>query len=201
MHNRHMMNKTESKMLQQVTGLTLQEILDDLVGAKFVAIDTLTVLPLNKTLGGRGTGANPHFGRVLKRSEGCSVMVYSNTKSNAYENMVKRRLANNGQDPEKFELQARKWGERVANTCFIKHTKDGVEKTYMEVIFLRGPKKVEYLLNGKPIDKGDIMGFKEPTVSPQAQGGLGGTEDEVILRTFECNSIKRIRTDKKEYIL
>jgi hypothetical protein len=188
-------------MLQQVTGLTLQEILDDLVGAKFVAIDTLTVLPLNKTIAGRGTGANPHYGRVLKRSEGCSVMVYSNTKSNAYENMVKRRLAKSGQDPEQFELSQRKWGERITNTCFIKHVKDGVEKQYMEVIFMHGPKKVEYLLNGKPIAKGEIIGFREPTVSPDAQGGLGGTEDEVILRTFECNSIKRIRTDQKEYIL
>jgi hypothetical protein len=46
-----------------------------------------------------------------------------------------------------------------------------------------------------------VIGYKEPSVNPLLQGGLAGTEDEVILRTFECNSIKRIRTDKKEYIL
>lgn len=188
-------------LLQQVTGKTLQEILGELEGAKFVAIDTLTVVPLNKTIAGRGTGANPHFGRVLKRSEGCQVMVYTNKKSNAYENMVKRRLEKNGQDPEQFELSARKWGERIEDSCFIKHTKDGVEKQYLEVIFLNGPKKVEYLLDGKPIAKEELIGFREPSVNPLMQGGLAGTEDEVILRTFECNSVKRIRTDSKEYIL
>jgi hypothetical protein len=147
MVNNTMESKMTATLLQQVTGLTLEQILDDLVGAKFVAIDTLTVVPLNKTVGGRGTAANPHYGRVLKRSEGCSVMVYTNTKSNAYENMVKRRLQKNGQDPEQFELSQRKWGKRVQDTCFIEHTnKDGVSKRYLEVIFMHGPKKVELLL-------------------------------------------------------
>lgn len=190
-----------TQQLQQVTGKPLQEILGELEGAKFVAIDTLTVQPLNKTINGRGTGDNPHYGRVLKRSEGCSVMIYTNKKSNAYENMVKRRLAGRGEDPEQFELKARKWGQRVEDTCFIKHTKDGVEKLYLEVIFLRAPKKVEYLLNGKPIAKEEIVGMPKESVNPEGQGGLAGTEDEVVLRTFEVNSIKRIRTDSKEYIL
>lgn len=185
-------------MVQQVTGLTLEQILADINGAEFASIDTLTVVPLNKTIAGRGTGANPHFGRVLKRCESMSVMVYTNKKSNAYENMVKRRLLKEGQDPEQFELSARKWGVRIEDTCFIKHTKDGVEKHYLEVIFMSGPKRTEYLLDGKPIAKEDIVGLREEAVNPEAQGGL---EEKVILRTYGVESVKRIRTDKKEYIL
>lgn len=187
-----------SATVPQVTGMTLEEILADINGVEFASIDTITTVTLNKTTGGRGTPANPHYGRVLKRCESMSVMVYTHKTSNAYENMVKRRLAKEGQDPEQFELSERKWGERVGDSCFIKHVKDGVEKRYLEVIFLHGPKHVEYLLDGKRIAKEDVIGLKEAAVNPDSQGGL---EDKVILRTYSVESVKRIRTDKKEYLL
>lgn len=188
---------------QQVTGMSLQAILDDINGAEFASIDTLTMVPLNKTLGGRGTGANPHFGKIFKRAEGISVMVYTNKKSNAYENMVKRRLTKEGQDPNQFELGERAFGTRIKDTCFIEHTlKDGTYQMYLEVICMSNAKRVEYMqLTDKglvPIAKEEIIGMRDSEPNPEGQGGL---EDKVIVRTFKVENVKRIRTDKKEYLL
>lgn len=190
---------------QQVTGLSLEDILADINGAEFASIDTLTIVPLNKTLGGRGTGANPHHGKVFKRTEGIRCMVYTNKNSNAYENMVKRRLVKEGQDPEQFQLGERAFGKRIENTCFIEHTLKGetVPQKYLEVICIGdGPKLSEYLLvtdrGMRPIAKDEIIGLKPESVNPDSQGGL---EDKVIIRTFRVENVKRIRTDKKEYLL
>lgn len=190
---------------QQVTGLTLQEVLGDINGAEFASIDTLTMVSLNKTLGGRGTGANPHHGKVFKRTEGIQCMVFTNKNSNAYENMVKRRLAKEGQDPEQFQLGERAFGTRIENSCFIQHTLKGetVPQIYLEVICIgNGPKLSEYLVLTEkglvPIAKEDIIGMKPETVNPEGQGGL---EDKVVIRTFKVENVKRIRTDKKEYLL
>lgn len=192
-------------MTQQVTGLSLQAILDDINGAEFASIDTLTMVPLNKTLGGRGTGDNPHHGKVFKRTEGIQVMVYTNKNSNAYENMVKRRLVKEGKDAADFVLGERAFGTRIENSCFIQHTLKGetVPQIYLEVICIgNGPKRVEFLhLTDKglvPIDRESIIGMKPETVNPEGQGGL---DDTVVIRTFKVENVKRIRTDKKEYLL
>lgn len=194
-------------MTQQVTGLTLREVLADINGAEFASIDTLVAVPLNKTLAGRGTGDNPHHGRVFKRSEGISVMVYTNKNSNAYENMVKRRLVKEGKEAEDFQLGERAFGTRIENSCFIQHTLKGqtVPQEYLEVICLHGAKRTEYMvLNDKnqlvPIKKEEIIGMKPEAVNPEGQGGLS-EENRVIIRTYKVENVKRIRTDKKEYLL
>jgi hypothetical protein len=179
-------------MLQQVTGKTLQDILNDINGAEFAAIDTMTVVPL---LGGK---KNPMQGRVIKRSEGCSVMLFTNQKSNAYAKMVARRLEKEGKDAANFTLGPRTWGERIPNTPFVQHIKDGVTQMYLEVIFMHGPKRIEFLYDGKPIAREDVIGLKADEPNEESQGGL---ENKVIVRTFKCENIKRIRTDRKEYIL
>lgn len=192
-------------MTQQVTGLTLTEVLNDINGAEFASIDTLTMVPLNKTMAGRGTGDNPHYGKVFKRTEGIQVMVYTNKNSNAYENMVKRRLVKEGKDAADFVLGERAFGTRIENTCFIQHTLKGetVPQLYLEVICIgNGPKRTEFLqLTDKglvPIAKEDIIGMRPETVNPEGQGGL---ENTVVIRTFKVENVKRIRTDKKEYLL
>lgn len=188
----------------QVTGLTLEAVLADINGAEFASIDTLTMVPLNKTLGGRGTGANPHFGKVFKRTEGIHCMVFTNKNSNGYENMVKRRLAKEGKDPADFQLGERSFGKRIENTCFIEHTNAAGEyQKYLEVICIGdGPKHTEYLLLTDkglvPIEKENIIGLKQSAPNPEGQGGL---EDKVEIRTFKIENVKRIRTDKKEYLL
>ena len=109
--------------------------------------------------------------------------------------MVQRRLIAEGKDPTSFELQPRTWGERIPETPFIHHHKDGVDTFYLEVIFLKGGES-QYLLDGKPIDKKDIIGLKPATAAEQ-----GGLENKVIIRSFKLSSIEKVRIDGMEYKL
>ena len=164
-----------------------KKLLENVNGASFVGIDTETVVALT---GGKG---NPQKGRVTKVVTGSSVMVFQNKNANGYENMVERRLAAEGKDSKSFELGPRKWGTRITNTPFIEHDKDGTTKHYLEVIFLNAG-EVNYLLDGKPIDKVDVIGLPKPR--PSGQGGL---ENQVIIRSYALDSIRAIRIDKTEY--
>lgn len=170
-----------------IKGATLQEIFANINGAAFIGIDTVTEVKLT------GGKKNPFAGRVTKASAENSVQVFTNKKSNAYENMVKRRLEKEGKDPESFELSPRAWGTRIPNTPFVEHN----GALYLEVIFLKAGKST-IMLDGLPYtgDTKDIQGFpveKEPT-------GQAGLEDQVIIRTFKADSIKRIRVDGNEYV-
>lgn len=168
----------------------LQTILATVNGASFIAIDTLT----NVTL--KGGKSNPFQGRVTKANVGSSVMVFQNKHTNAYENMVKRRLEAEGKDPQSFELSARKWGTRIPETPFVEHN----GKLYLEVIFLK-PGRVDLLVDGLPYDQkkhGDIPGLPEDAPSEESQAGL---ENKVIVRTYAVESIKRIRVNQQEYVL
>jgi hypothetical protein len=172
----------------------LINILGTVNGASFVSIDTLTEVKLT------GGKSNPFQGRVTKRMTGASVMVFQNKKSNAYDNMVKRRLEKEGKDPASFVLGERKFGKRIPETPFIEHIKTGPDgkqfiERYLEVIFLKAG-TTELLVDGLPYT-GEIPGLPEER-EPTGQGGL---ENQVIIRTYKCDSIKKIRIDKQEYVL
>lgn len=156
-------------------------------GASFVSLDTETVVPL------KGGKANPMKGRVTKRIAGAQVMVFQNKNSNGYENMVHRRLVSEGRDPASFQLSPRVWGERVENLPVVRHVKDGEIKFYLEVIFLKSG-RVEYFLDGNPIEKSEIQGLED-----KEEGEQGGLEDKVIIRTFALDSVRKIRVNKDEY--
>jgi hypothetical protein len=158
-------------------------------GASFVGIDTLIEVKLT------GGKKNPMQGRITKRMVGASVMVFQNKNSNGYENMVERRLIQEGKDPTAFSLGPRLWGTRIPNMPIIEHFKDNETKYYLEVIFLK-PGKVEYKLDGAPIDEADIEGLPVVKSDPEAQGGLDNT---VIVRTFSADSITEIRVDGKVF--
>lgn len=165
------------------------KIFADVNGASFVGVDTITEVPL---LGGK---KNPMQGRVTKRTVGNSVMVFQNKKSSSYGDMVQRRLVAEGKDPASFELQPRTWGERIPETPFISHVKDGEMQFYIEFIFLKGGKST-YFLDNVPIDEKDIIGLKPATESEQ-----GGLENKVIVRSFKLSSIEKVRIDGMEYVL
>jgi hypothetical protein len=159
----------------------------DVNGANFVGIDTLTEVKL------KGGKKNPQQGRVTKRMIGASVMVFSNTKTNAYQAMIQRRLVAEGKDPKSFSLSPRTWGTRIPDMPIVEHTKDGETKYYLEVIFLKQG-TVEYRLDGLPIAKADIVGLIE------SEGGeQGGLDDKVIIRTFAADSITEVRVDRKVF--
>lgn len=159
--------------------------LENLVGGTFVGIDTETPVTL---LGGK---KNPMQGRVTKRMVGATVMCFSNTDTNAYENMVKRRLGQEGKDPSDFVLSPRAWGERVKGTAFVEHK----GKHYLEAIFMR-PGKVEYLLDGAPIAATAIEGLN----SKGDAGEQGGLENKVVIRTYTLENITAMRVNGQEWV-
>ena len=158
---------------------TAQTVFGALAGGTFVGIDTRTSVKLT---GGR---KNVQQGRVTKVMRGATVMVFTNAEVNAYDAMVRRRLAAEGLDPESFTLGERVWGTRVAGTPFVEHN----GKYYLETIFLK-PGTVEYELDGVPVSPLLIEGLPDSRVDPESQAGLG---DKVVVRTFALDSIMGLR--------
>lgn len=102
---------------------------------------------------------------------------------------------------EAFNVSARKWGERVPNTPFIKHVKAGDVHAnyYLDTIWLRAG-TVEFFLDGNPINEADIEGYEKPEVKEGAnvQGGLKA-ENQVIVRSIGLDSVLRIKTGGTDY--
>lgn len=172
------------------TATPIRSILADVNGATFVAINTQTTPQMRKTIDtDEGRESNPHYGRIQKFINGASVMVFQNKTINGYDAMVKRRLEAEGKDPASFELGPRQWGERLKGLPLVEHK----GKLYLEVIFLK-PGKAHYTLDGKEIDKSEILGL-----SKGQEGEQGGLSNKVIIRTFALDSITAIRINHKIY--
>jgi len=165
----------------------LEILMKDVNGATFIGIDSVTVVPL------KGGKANPYRDRLTKVVTGSSVMVFQNKETNGYENMVKRRLEQEGKDPNQFQLSPRVWGIRRQGQPFIDHK----GKVYLEVIFLK-PGEVKYLLDGQvQIDPSTIPGFE----SDKEEGKQGGLDNKVIIRTYAVDSIKAVRINHTKHVL
>lgn len=176
--------------------LNLRTLLAGVHGGTFLGIDTEITVPLCRTIGRkRGTPPNPHYNRVTKRHTGAQVMCFQNKTTNAYANMVERRLIAEGKNPSRFELKPRVWGERIPDLPIVQHIpKNAVNpKFYLEVIFLRAGTS-EFFLDGNPIDKDQIIGM--PLDSPHNDEYQGGLDDEVIIRTYDVDSLVALRVDK-----
>lgn len=156
---------------------TAQAAFETLEGGTFVGMDTVTDVKLT------GGKKNPQQGRVTKRMTGAQVMCFTNSKTNAYDAMVRRRLEAEGKDPESFELGPRAWGHRITGTPFVEHN----GKHYLEVIFMKSG-AVQYLLDGQPVDETAIEGLPD-----RKEGEQAGLEDKVVLRTFSLDSIVELR--------
>ena len=166
---------------------TVEAAFATLTGATFVGLDSQTTVALK---GGR---ANPMKDRVTKLSYDNQVMCFTNSKTNAYDAMVKRRLVAEGKAADDFVLGPRAWGERIAGTPFVEHR----GKLYLEVIFLRAGKST-FFLDGAEIARSDVTGLDEPTVNPEAQGGLSA-DNRVVIRTFALDSIVALRVNGREW--
>lgn len=157
----------------------VKRVLDKVNGATFAGLDTITEV---KLLGGK---KNPFQGRVIKMTKGSTVMLFTNKNSNGYENMVKRRLEQEGKDATGFELKPRAWGQRIENSPFVEHK----EKKYIECIFIKGGKSV-FMVDGKEVDKEEIEGLPDAKPSDESQGGV---DNKVIIRTYAVDSIEKMR--------
>jgi hypothetical protein len=177
-----MLTITRSQLVQ----LFLNPEVSGINGSSFIGIDTLTEVDL------AGGKANPMQSKVQKCTVGSNVMVFSNKNSNAYENMVRRRLIAEGKNPDNFELGPRKWGVRISNTPLVEHK----GSYYLEVIFLKCG-AVSYLHDGKPIRKDLIEGL--PVESPK--GAQGGLSNKIPINTYKIASIVRITINNDVYIV
>jgi hypothetical protein len=162
---------------------TVAKVFANIAGGTFVGMDTLTEVKL------KGGKKNPMQGRVTKRMVGATVMCFSNANSNAYENMVRRRLEAEGKDANDFQLSPRAWGQRIAGTPFVEHN----GKMYLEVIFMKAG-AVEFMLDGKAVERNAIEGLEE-----KQEGEQGGLENKVIIRTFALDSIEALRANGQEW--
>jgi len=164
--------------------MNIRDIINNnLNGVTFIGIDTLTPVKLT------GGKSNPLQGRVTKRVTGSNVMVFQNKSVNGYDAMVRRRLMQEGKDPESFVLGERKWGVRESGTPFVTHN----GKDYLEVIFL-SPGTSEYLVDGQPYD-GQINGL--PVRQEAEQGGLN---NKVFIRTYTVENITAITINHTKYV-
>lgn len=167
---------------------SVREIMTDKVnGASFISLDTETKVTL------KGGKSNPLQGRVTKVTIRSNVMVFQNKNQNAYDNMVKRRLEQEGKDPQSFKLSPRQWGIRETGTPFVTH--NGNE--YLEVIFLKSG-KTHYRVDGVVTAKDQIPGL--PELSHQ-EGHQGGLDNKVIIRTYAVESILAITVDKTTHVV
>lgn len=161
-----------------VSKTDLLAALKQLNNCSIATIDSTTEVKL------KGGKSNPQLGRVTKKMEGGNIMFFCNMNSNSYQNMVKKRLAEEGKDPETFQLGKRVWGERVPSTPFVLHKGE----LYVEAIFLKSPKVVKYFLDGKEIDKKDVIGLED-----KEEGKQGGLDNKVIIRTYKLSSIDKVK--------
>jgi hypothetical protein len=173
----------------------LKQTLSQFQGATFASLDTVTVPVL---LGGK---QNPFQGKIEKQCKSHRVMLFTNKRTNAYDNMVRRHLEQAGLDPTSFKLGELPWGERVPNSPFIickgKH--------YLQCVFLEAG-NVEYrmretvclsetnmslcFLKDEMIQKEQIEGLSDKTGSEHQ--GLERSK-QVIVRTYAVDSIVAIR--------
>lgn len=165
------MNKLEKLFIENVNG------------GSIISIDVETI---PKLTGGK---SNPDQGRITKVSTGNNVMVFQNRNSNAYENMVNRRLAAEGKDVN-FTVGPRQWGTRIANTPFVEHKGE----VYLEVIYLKAG-DVKYKRDGVFVDKSEVIGLAEDAES----GHQGGLDNKVIIRTFKFASIKAVTINSQRH--
>lgn len=160
----------------------IKQVLANVDGNTIVSIDTVTEPTMS------GGQANPYKGRVFKVMIGANVMIFTNKKSNGYENMVNRRLEKEGMDPSSFKVGPRAWGQRIDGTPFVEHN----GQMYLEVIFLR-PGKPKYMLDLAEVSEAaaETMGVK----MDKTEGQQGGLKNKVIIRTFKMDSIAAITID------
>jgi len=168
---------------------TCDALLQDLRGASFIGIDTVTEPKLKG-------GKKCPLGKVEKHTKGNRVMIFSKGgEDGGYANMVRRRLDNEpGMSGESFDLSPRAWGTRIEGTPYVEHK----GAYYLEVIFMKAG-EVRYTEDGKPVNKADIAEWlPTESVNEEGQGGLNGTDNRVIIRTFKLDSIVGMRAFGQE---
>lgn len=165
---------------------TAAAIAADFTGTAFCEMHTLTGDHVNK---GTKNNRNPHFGRITCQSVK-NVMI---SKSPAtFQNWVNKRKAQQGGEADFVagELPYGAWMDGYEG-LFIDATPEstGVYTQYMRMAVL-ATRSSQYLLDGEPIAKEDIIGLKKKGGKGN-QGGIA-TESKMNVQSVKMDSIVKI---------
>lgn len=171
----------------------------EIKGCSFVGMDTDTI---PKLTGGKG---NEQQGRVHK----ISTFVAFGGENVSYENMVNKKAVTEFKDmigekpvdvkPFQAEAMWKGMGEKVSGAV-IRHK--GTDAKYVYLFMpSNGKPKVEYTLDGNPINKSDIIGLPESDDEKEVVVDGLAVSVTMIPRCFKVESIKAFRLDGAEYIV
>lgn len=144
---------------------TLENLLDKISGCTFANLDAET---------------EPSKG-IRKVTTGVRVILYTNKKSSGYENMVKRRLAEAGKNPDDFRSGDLPWGTQVPDSPLIEHK----GKVYLKCIVL-SPGQSRYYIGTREVG-GTGLGLRGHMPDQGLPPG-----DEVIVCAYKLESILKI---------
>lgn len=157
--------------MKTLTKSELLNLLNTIKGATFISMETNIVPKLKAN--------NPFIG-IKKVSKVSGVIGFN------YSNSVNNQRAKEGVEPD-FKPEARKWGERISNTPLVKHK----DKFYLELKVQNS--NSDYFLDGKRVNPEEIKPWYYNKSSRQE------LDNEVILRDYSLDNIKRIKINKEEY--
>lgn len=153
-------------------------LLAKLSGNTFISMDCTTEPKLS------GGKSNPHQGRVVKKTLGLRVQVFTNQTKNAYEAMVNRRRAAEG-NAEPFKVAPLQWGTHIPGSPLIEHK----GALYLQVV-CHDAGESHYLLDGEVTPKEAIIGLPKPQGSGRQELA---DENQVVVRTFKLDSLSAMR--------
>ncbi len=159
--------------MQKITRDQLLEILSRRKGTQFCGITFLSNPRCRKT-------GNP-YKNVMKRVT-ANIEVGIN-----YKKKLERAMVATGGNGQEADLHPRTWGQRIPNTPFVEHTKDGEKNFYLECIVNRVLDKQFFDETG-PIREEDIKDFL-----PNKQERL------VALSDINIKNIKSITVNGETY--
>jgi len=142
---------------------------------------------------------NPFYERVTKKQKS-NIFINFNYAQSVNKRLIKEHLAkiDAGEDVEEyveFVPKPRVWGEKIPNTCLVLHKGE----YFLEVGYLtNNDPKVEYMVDGIITEKSEIEEYLKEKPISKSQGL--SKENEVIIRSFNINSILELTMNGKHYI-
>lgn len=146
----------------------LQRVLSGFRGCTFASLD-----------------AETKEGGLIRRVTNERVMLFTNSRSSGYENLVKRRLQAEGKNPDLFVSGDLAWGERLADSPIIAHR----GFYYLQTILMSKGEEKYFMPTGNEVPPHLVSAFVGKRSSNQ---GLSD-EKAVIVHCYALENIKAIR--------
>lgn len=120
--------------------------------------------------------------RCVRKGE--RAILFATSGGSGYENMVQKRLAEAGFNPDSFHVGPLPWGQRIDNLPIIQHN----GKSYLQFIRLSGG-DVKYYIGTTDIEADPVVYGIEDSYS--LKQGLP-LDKQVKIRVYDINNIHRI---------